>query len=253
MFYIYWMKKPLLILLFLLIAGFSKAQITQKDSVFLAVEQEPEFKGGDFMSFVAKNINYPINAARDHIQGKVFVQFIIQGDGILSDAKIVRSVSPDIDAEALRVVNSSPHWKPGIQNGRPVPVSFTIPITFRLNLPVQKTDSSVLTKPDTSSNDTTIYRTTDVEPQFPGGLGNFFIGYIRRNEKSRDDEGIVRVTFVIEKDGSVTNIKITQSLSESADKEVIRLITKSPKWIPAMQGGKPVRSQFGCPIYFPSR
>jgi len=248
------MKKPLLLIAFLLLLSvISKAQTTKKDSVFFAVEQEPEFKGGDFMSFVAKNIRYPANSARNHIQGKVFVQFIIQKDGKLSDATIIRSVSPDIDAEALKVVNSSPPWKPGIQNGRPVPVSFTIPITFRLNLPVQKPDSSASVHTDAMSNDTTIYNNPEVVAQFPGGLQKFFLDYIRNNEKSKNNEGTVRVAFVIEKDGSITNIKITQSLSESADKETIRLITQSPKWISAMQGGKPVRMQFGCPIYFPSR
>ncbi|SDT25893.1 TonB family C-terminal domain-containing protein [Mucilaginibacter mallensis] len=247
------MKKPLLVLLILLAAITSKAQNTQKDSIYVTIENPPEFKKGDFLTFAAQNILYPASAVKDHIQGKVFVQFIIQKDGKLSDAKIVRSVSPDIDAEALRVVNSSPPWKPGIQNGRPVPVSFTIPITFRLNLPAQKVDSSVLLKTNTSSNDTTIYKKTDVEPEFPGGLMRFFTGYIRNNEKSKNNEGTVRVAFVIEKDGSLTNIRITQSLSESADKEVIRLITQSPKWAPAMQNGKPVRVQFSCPIYFPAR
>jgi TonB family protein len=126
------MKKPFLIMLFLSFSFLAKAQNDKTDSVHTFVEIMPHFRNGDFLSFVGKNIRYPMNAFINHVQGKVFVQFIIQKDGSITNATIVRPVSPEIDTEALRVVKSSPKWIPGIQNGRPVSVSFTIPIIFRI-------------------------------------------------------------------------------------------------------------------------
>ena len=103
--------------------------------IFTSVEQIPTFPGGfdAFYKYLAQNIHYPAGAAKDRIQGKVFVIFVVEKDGSLTDMKIIRGVSPDIDAEAIRVLKSSPKWKPGIQNGRPVRVQFSVPINFSLS------------------------------------------------------------------------------------------------------------------------
>jgi TonB family protein len=105
-----------------------------KNKIFSAVEQIPQFPGGTqaFYRFLMTNIRYPATAFEKHIQGKVFLTFVIEKDGGLTDIKVIRSVSPDIDAEALRVMNMSPKWVPGIQNGKPVRVMYTIPISFTL-------------------------------------------------------------------------------------------------------------------------
>jgi TonB family protein len=103
--------------------------------VFIVVEEMPEFPGGELAlrTFIAKAIKYPAEAQKDKIQGKVFVSFVVSSEGKVEQAKVEWSVSPSLDAEAIRVVNSLPDWKPGKQRGTAVSVSYTIPIEFKLN------------------------------------------------------------------------------------------------------------------------
>jgi TonB family protein len=100
------------------------------------VEQKPTFNGGDaneFAGWVNSQLKYPEAAKQAGEQGRVLVQFTVNNDGSMSDAKILRSASPELDAEALRVVNScTQKWTPGMQDGKPVPVTFSIPIVFKL-------------------------------------------------------------------------------------------------------------------------
>ena len=84
------------------------------------------------MDYLARNIRYPANAKNDLIEGRVILQFIVDKKGRLSDIKVVKSVEPYLDAEAVRVVKSMPRWNPGMQNGKAVKVRYTLPVTFRL-------------------------------------------------------------------------------------------------------------------------
>ncbi|HOP05376.1 MAG TPA: energy transducer TonB [Tenuifilaceae bacterium] len=107
----------------------------EEEEVFVVVEDMPGFGGGDsnkFREYIAKNLRYPEVAAENGIQGRVFVQFVVEPDGRVSNVKVVRGVDPALDKEAIRVVESSPKWKPGKQRGKPVRVSFTFPIIFVL-------------------------------------------------------------------------------------------------------------------------
>ena len=102
--------------------------------VFNVVEKMPEFEGGmdGMMSFLQKNIKYPAEAKEKGTEGRVIVQFVVNKDGSITDAKIVKSVSPELDAEALRVVKAMPKWTPGEQRGEKVRVQFTLPVQFKL-------------------------------------------------------------------------------------------------------------------------
>jgi TonB family protein len=109
------------------------AEATQTDDkVFMVVEQQPEFIGGyDAMrEFLRDNIKYPTQAVKNGENGTVYVSMIINQDGRVSDAKVLKGVSPSLDAEAVRVISIMPSWKPGTQNGRAVKVRFNIPIKF---------------------------------------------------------------------------------------------------------------------------
>tara|TARA_B100000902_G_scaffold91050_1_gene94651 strand:- start:99 stop:752 length:654 start_codon:yes stop_codon:yes gene_type:complete len=105
------------------------------DEFFMVVENMPEFPGGDLglMKFIQKNVKYPAIAKEYNITGKVYVSFIVDKTGQVTNVKIVRGVDKNLDAEALRVVKSLPKYKPGKQRGKPVRVMFTIPINFTLN------------------------------------------------------------------------------------------------------------------------
>ena len=98
------------------------------------IDQMPQFKGGieGLFDYIKRSLKYPKDAAKDQIGGKVKVGFVVDRDGKIKQAKVVQSVHPLLDREALRVVRSMPKWTPGIYEGKPVPVYYTIPINFNL-------------------------------------------------------------------------------------------------------------------------
>ena len=100
----------------------------------------PEFPGGmqKAMEFLGKNIKYPVAAQEAKIEGRVIVQFVVGRDGSVTDAKVMRGVNPELDAEAVRVVSIMPKWNPGKQRGKAVAVKYTMPIMFRLQTPEPK-------------------------------------------------------------------------------------------------------------------
>lgn len=116
--------------------GASPQRSIEKDGeVFTVVEVMPEFPGGvkEFMKFVSDNIKYPEKAHKDGTQGRVVAQFTVEKDGSISNIEIVRSVSPELDAESIRVLSTMPRWNPGQQRGQPVAVKYTVPVQFKLS------------------------------------------------------------------------------------------------------------------------
>ena len=102
--------------------------------VYDMVEQAPQFPGGPqaLMKWIGENVRYPVAAQEAGVQGRVICQFVIQADGTVGETKILRGVSPELDAEALRIVKAMPAWTPGMQDGQAVNVRYTLPVTFRL-------------------------------------------------------------------------------------------------------------------------
>ena len=105
------------------------------EPIFFIVEKMPQFPGGDIemRRFIADNIKYPEEAKAQKIQGKVFVQFVIDKNGDVVSPKIARGIDPILDKEAIRVIQSLPKWEPGTQRGEAVNVSFTVPIDFKID------------------------------------------------------------------------------------------------------------------------
>ena len=154
------------------------------DQIFTIVEVMPEFVDGGMqgcLKFLMDNTKYPEQAKRDKISGKVSVKFVIEKDGSITDAKVVRTDNPVFNEEALRVVNSMPKWKPGKQRGKEVRVSYTVPVIFSLDgKGYQKAMSTA--KGNTKSNATQAQSGSDFDenqlfqiveemPEFPGGMG----------------------------------------------------------------------------------
>ena len=111
----------------------AEGSVVQGD-VFDVVEQMPEFPGGqqELMNFLMKNVKYPKVAQDKGTQGRVILQFVVNKDGSVVEPTVVKSVSPELDQEALRVIKMMPKWQPGKQNGEVVRVKYTIPVSFRL-------------------------------------------------------------------------------------------------------------------------
>lgn len=112
----------------------SSALDTSIRSVATAIDK-PVFPGGEnaLYAYVAQQVNYPALAVEKNIEGMVVVSFVVEKDGSLSNVKVVRSVHPLLDREALRVIGAMPRWTPGKQNGKEVRVQFNLPVDFRLN------------------------------------------------------------------------------------------------------------------------
>ncbi len=132
------MKTKIVIVLFFLSAGLigqAQDKEQKKDGVFFEVEEMPEYPGGydGLKNFIVENVKYPEKAKKDKVEGKVFVSFVVDEKGSVTDAKVVRGVDSELDKEALRVINKMEKWTPGKEKGEPVKVQYTVPIQFALN------------------------------------------------------------------------------------------------------------------------
>lgn len=119
----------------LMTANAQKTVVSQsKQNVYDVVEQMPEFPGGmpAMIEFLQTNLNYPKDAKKQKVGGRVLVMFVVETDGSMSNVRVAKKVFPSLDAEALRVVKAMPKWNPGKEKGKPVRVNFAIPIVFSL-------------------------------------------------------------------------------------------------------------------------
>ena len=113
-------------------AAEEEGAVVEQGEVYKVVEDMPQFPGGNAFRYLAQHIRYPEEAVKNGIEGIVYVQFVVDKDGKIVEPKVVQGVCPELDAEALRVVSGMPAWKPGMQRGKPVAVSFVLPVVFHL-------------------------------------------------------------------------------------------------------------------------
>ena len=108
---------------------------TDTNEIYMVVEDSPQFPGGlqALLDYLHDNIKYPESCRRDSIQGRVIISFVVEKDGSINSAEIVKGVHEQLDAEALRVIDAMPKWKPGKQRGKTVRVKYAIPVNFRLD------------------------------------------------------------------------------------------------------------------------
>lgn len=222
---------------------------------YVIVEQKPTFNGGDakdFSKWVNSQIIYPEDAKASGAQGRVIVQFTVEPDGSLSNVDVLKSSgTPSLDAEAVRVVSSSPKWEPGRQEGNAVRVVYSYPIVFRNNAP----------KPKPVSDDEAIpFQLVEQKPSFNGGDANEFSMWVNSHIKYPEDAkkngitGRVTLQYSIEADGRIADVKVLRSSGDKAlDAEALRVVSMSPKWKPGMQKGNPVRVTYTFPVIFQLR
>jgi TonB family protein len=224
---------------------------TQDDKVFAQVEHMPEFPGGlqAFGKFLSDNIRYPKADHDNRVSGKVFCTFIVEKDGTLSNIKAVRAPSAAMGAEAVRVLTRSPKWKPGAQSGHWVRVSYTVPISFTLAPDVANSQAAI-------NNQDKVYDMVAKMPEFPGGIqsfGKFLSDNVKYPKADRENgvSGKVFCNFIVEADGSLSNIKAVRGPSATMNAEAVRVLLKSPKWHPGTNDkGQAVRVSYTVPINF---
>jgi outer membrane biosynthesis protein TonB len=214
----------------------------------------------------------------------VYIGFVVQKDGSLSNVSIKRGISSDCNEEAVRVISAMPKWKPGMQDGKAVAVAYTLPIKFKLEQTKQPEPKGVVIfenlKTENNTTDNTLFSIVDEQPQFVGGQDTMFrwlMQNIRYPKEAREKraEGTVYVGFVVEKDGSIKDVAIKREPSYPKDtlkimevngiqgiklinskaegslgREAIRIISAMPKWKPGRNQGQPVRVAYTLPIKF---
>ena len=362
---------------FVLLEAFSSStDKPEVDSIYNTVDVMPEFPGGAeaMMNYIAKNVKYPEEAKEKNISGRVFVQFVIEKDGSVSNVKVLRSIGGGCDEESVRVVKAMPKWKPGTVKGQPVRVFYNLPLNFKLDdgesakkgnglqgttwegtgkgtkdktnytanmtMEIESATSGYFvmtvkaekkgktevvfedvgvpftytfdgksmgsinpTNPDGSSmteepmppygfsidskgnmtvnfydlkedvgiekvvfqknqpvagkktDDDKIWDTPETMPEYPGGmaaLSSFLSENIVYPDEAKEKEigGRVMVQYVIEKDGSVTEVKVMKGVNPLLDAEAIRVVKAMPKWKPGTVNGKSVRVKYVLPIVF---
>jgi TonB family protein len=227
--------------------------------VYTAVARVPEFPGGleAFGKFLASNIKYPATAREQKIQGRVIITFVVEKDGSLSNERVVRGITDDLNNEALRVIKLSPHWQPGMQNNRKVRVQYSVPINFALapDADTTKAVTPTFSIASAQSGSDPVFTSVEQVPEFKGGLeafGKFLATNMKYPKAARDNnvQGRVIITFVVEKDGSLSNMKVVRGIGSGCDEEAVRVLGISPAWKPGIQNGKPVKVQYSVPISF---
>lgn len=214
------------------------------EQVFTVVEKMPSFPGGDaeLLKYIATNIKYPKESQDNGEQGRVICSFIVGRDGSVNNPEVLRGVTPLLNEEAVRVINTMPRWNPGMQRGKAVAVKYTVPITFRLKSPVEEMKEETLT-------------VVDVMPQYPGG-DRELLKFIAQSIKYPTDaqeagvQGRVICSFVVDKKGNIVEPKIIRGIDPSLDAEALRVIGMMPRWTPGRQDGKAVRVLYTVPITF---
>ena len=254
----------------LLLGGFCsllQAQ-TEENKVYKVVDQMPSFPGGasSLINYLSNQIIYPVDAKENGLEGKVVCSFIVGTDGSVTDVRVVKSVEPSLDKEAVRVVMGMPKWRPGMQNGKAVRVKYNIPVTFRLR-PTDYTptknlqDDNTFANTDVVDDNDSIYEKVDVVPSYPEGEAQFqeiaskTIKYPQLAEDNNVD-GVVHLSFVVEKDGSISNVlprntrittygNVSNSISKSCNDLFIDAVKdglkKIQRFAPATIDGNPVR------------
>ena len=227
-----------------------------KEEALQVCDQMPEFPGGmgECMKYLSQNILYPAQAMEKSIQGRVIIQFVVKKDGSISDTKVVKSVDPLLDKEALRVINAMPKWKPGMHEGKAVNVKYTIPVAFKLQ--GENADSkAAATQREAEVDENGVYMVCEQMPMYPGGMQEL-MKYLQKNiqypqeAKEKGIHGRVIVQFIVEKDGNIKDTKVVRGIDPSLDNEALRVINAMPKWEPGKHKGEAVNVKYTIPVAF---
>lgn len=264
-----------------LFKGMSTLLSAQQDTstIYTRVDKAPQFPGGENarMQYFQKAIVYPEQAKKKRIEGIVHVSFIIEKDGSVTNIKPLRSVDPLLDKAAVEAIKGMPAWIPGavidktvsskndkLEKYKKVRTQYTLPIKFELTKDViKKTEQIEKTeKPEkteeirgTQSEEREAFQVVDQQPEFPGGF-EAMATYMKKNTnyteeaKKKKTEGVIYVGYVVEADGSISNVKVLRGNGSELEKIAVKAIKNMPNWIPGKKDGKNVPVQLTMPVKF---
>ncbi|GEO03977.1 hypothetical protein AAE02nite_16410 [Adhaeribacter aerolatus] len=230
------------------ITNFTALDSTEK--IFTFVEQMPVFPGGEVAQgkFIKMNLRYPVEAMKAGVTGLVVAQFVVNKKGKIHDITIVKSVSPELNGEVIRIIRLMPDFEPALQSGKPVSFRYTLPVRFSLS-------SSDLSDVPLDTLKSRIFSQAENPPQFPGGesaLQDFMrkkLSYPKEAKRSKI-EGLVVVQFLVDTNGKLFYPKVTKSVNPVLDAEAMRLVKSLPPFTPARQNNQPVVFRYTLPVRF---
>ncbi len=248
------MKKIIILVFF-----FSASLVTAQSKVYQEqeVDSKPMFPGGwnEYIFFVEKNFKW---IPREKLPKFISIEFTVQTNGSVTNVKVLNPTGASNENEALRVMALSPKWVPATLHGKAVPCHIKQWMSGNpyaddeggIGALTVVESPQIVKNPKTSTDeeDNTVYNISEIEtkPEFPGGitkLQHFFYSNFQVPEED-NLKGKIATSFIIEKDGSLSDIKVMRDIGYGTGKEAIRVFKKSPKWIPGKQNGKAIRVQY---------
>ena len=227
------------------------------DKIYDRVEENAQFPGGNMAMYkwIANHLQYPEECREKGIQGRVMIQFVVNKDGSIPEIKVLKSPHSLLSEEAIRVVKAMPKWKPAKDKGKVVRSHFRLPIVIKLPNTQKTVTSEPTEKPITETVEERVFVEYEENAQFPGGdeaMYKWIADNIKYPEecKAKGIQGRVTIQFVVNKDGSISEIKTLRSPNPLLSDEAIRVVSAMPKWKPATQMDKPVRCNYRLPIMF---
>ncbi|MCF7741411.1 MAG: energy transducer TonB [Candidatus Marinimicrobia bacterium] len=229
-------------------------------------EKMPAFKGpGEFHEYLNKEIQYPEEAKVNNISGIVYAYFEIDRKGKVQNARIIDGIEEAFDKEVLEAVKNMPDWEPAYFMGDPLVMQLVVPVSFaqisnesdakkftqRVGIPTDLDND----KAPNSDEKQKVFVVVEQQPRYPGGekaRKQYLAENIKYPEKAQEKgiEGTVYVSFIVEKDGSITNVRVLKGIGGGCNKEAISVVKDMPKWEPGKQRGEPVRVKFQMPLRF---
>ena len=217
-----------------------------------------------YARFLADHQQYPAAAMQRGAQGTVRVRFVVEKTGTVNEVQVESPIAPELDAEALRLIKSGPHWTPARHRGQVVRQRVVVPVSF-----VMSPGSTVVARAGKEQPITT--PAADIaasahpdrpavvppdRPTQPVGGNQAFFDWIEKNQqyplqaRQRKIQGKVIMEFVVQADGRLTDARVVKRLGSGLDDEALRLIKAAPTWEPAMFRGKPIKQKMVLPVLF---
>lgn len=225
--------------------------------LFTSVEINPSPKMGmnAFRKWISDNYQYPQAAIDAGVKGTISVSFVVERDGSFSDIRILKDLGHGTGEAAIKLMEKAERWNPGIQGGSPMRVAYVLPIRLDLTKMEEKETASELgdTKSSIDQDVSRVFESVEITPSPKGGM-DVFRKWIADNYQypataiDAGLKGTITVNFIVEADGSLSNIKILKDLGYGTGEAALRLIAKAERWSPGIQNGKPVRSNYTLPI-----
>lgn len=260
--------RPSCISLVFVLTVFSSFQLKAQSNVSVEplakAEQMPSFPGGEIAlkEYVDFNLGY-ISDPPQGVDQYIVTRFVVSKEGLIQDVEIVQGISETLNRKALTLINNMPRWTSGKQNNQAVPVRIELPIRFIVPVPKAKPAQSESTNviPATTSlqnpakDSIPVYKVVERMPSFPEGQAAL-LRYLAQNleypriAKENGVYGMVVVQMIVERDGSLSNVRAIKGIGAGCDEEAERVVRSMPKWTPGFQNGEPVRVQFNLPIRY---